>query len=101
MQAKIKNCSRLMKTGLNNVVLPTLSNDVNNIVGHFNSGLQADAGLTTLLTTCNFYSAESLSSNNMAIEENEEDSNSETETCGEVSEDMEEKSIDSVSSKGK
>ena len=37
-----------MKTGLNNVVLPTLFNDVNNIVRHFYSGLQADAGLTTL-----------------------------------------------------
>ena len=37
----------------------------------------------------------------MAIEEKEEDSNSETETCGEVLEDMEEKSIDSVSSEGK
>ena len=31
---KIMSCNRLLKTGLNNVALPTLFNFVNNIVQH-------------------------------------------------------------------
>ena len=45
---KITSCWRLLKTGLNNVVLPTLFNVVNNIVQHRYTRLQAGFRLINL-----------------------------------------------------
>ena len=53
---KRTTCSDLMKTALNNVLLPTLFKVVNNIVQHCYTGLQANSGSSTcsvLLTTLN------------------------------------------------
>ena len=53
---KRTTCSSLMKTALNNVVLPTLLKVVNNTVQHCCTCLQASSGSTTcsvLLTTLN------------------------------------------------
>ena len=76
MQPKIRSCSRLMTTGLNNVVLPTLFNVNNSILFSIVTPncrlIQAQQHCSLLLTTCIFYSAESLLGNNEAIEENEE-----------------------------
>ena len=47
-QPKIISCNRLLKTGLNNVVLPTLFNDVNNIVQHCYTRLRARFRLNNL-----------------------------------------------------
>ena len=47
-QPKIISCKRLLKTGLNNVVLPTLFNDVNNIVQHCYTRLRARFRLNNL-----------------------------------------------------
>ena len=47
---------KLLKTGLNNVLLPTLFNVVNNIVQHCYTNCRLDSGSTTcsvLLTTLN------------------------------------------------
>ena len=53
---KRTTCSGLMKTALNNVLLPTLFKVVNNIVQHCYTWLQASSGSSTcsvLLTTLN------------------------------------------------
>ena len=53
---KRTTCSGLMKTALNNVVLPTLFKAVNNIVQHCYTCLQGNSGSSTcsvLLTTLN------------------------------------------------
>ena len=53
---KRTTCSGLMKTALNNVLLPTLFKVVNNIVQHCYTWLQANSGSSTcsvLLTTLN------------------------------------------------
>ena len=48
IQQKRTTCSGRMKTGLNNVLLPTLFNVVNNIVQHCYTWLQDNSGSTLL-----------------------------------------------------
>ena len=52
---KIMTCSRLLKTGCNNVVLPTLFIVVNNIVQHCWAGISPQSGVIMLNNTVDNY----------------------------------------------